>query len=371
MLDPDGLRGVQSMRRALILAVSAAIAIKIPALFGVAFDPDASLFYPLNISFFTLPFVAAYFVWERSISGVARLLLAATFALAAGVVNAFPFLSASANAPAQTHALAMLHLPFAMWFVVGVAFTAGRWRGSDRRMDFIRFTGEFFVHFVLVALGGGVLVALTFALFQAIGLDAGSLIRDWIVPCGIAGAAVIVTWLVDSKQGAAQNMAPVLARIFTPLFVLVLLSFIVTMAGAGRSIDARREILIAINLLLIVVSGLLLYVISARDPLAPPGLFDWLALSLVTSALLVDFIALGSIGARISQLGFTPNRLAALGLNLVLLVNLAACAIVYAAFIRRRQPFVRLCAWQMDYLAVIAGWAAIVVFAFPALFGFV
>ena len=43
----------------------------------------------------------------------------------------------------------------------------------------------------------------------------------------------------------------------------------------------------------------------------------------VVSALVLDVMVLGSMAARIGDLGLTPNRVAALGLNLVLLVNLA------------------------------------------------
>ena len=39
---------------------------------------------------------------------------------------------------------------------VGVAYVAGEWRGSPRRMDFLRFTGELFIYYVLIALGGNV-----------------------------------------------------------------------------------------------------------------------------------------------------------------------------------------------------------------------
>ncbi len=39
-------------------------------------------------------------------------------------------------------------------------------------MDFIRFTGEWLIYFVLIGLGGGVLVLFTVGTFNAIGLDA-------------------------------------------------------------------------------------------------------------------------------------------------------------------------------------------------------
>ncbi|HEX6939031.1 MAG TPA: permease prefix domain 1-containing protein [Longimicrobiales bacterium] len=351
---------------ALALAVAAAVAIKLPALFGIDFAEDGS-FYPLNIGFFTLPFIAAYFAWERPLPRAGRIGLAAVFALAAIVVNAFPF---SPSPGADTEVLTALHLPIALWLAVGVAYVGGRWRGSDRRMDFIRFTGEFFIYYVLIALGGGVLIGSTFGLFQAIGIDVEPQVESWILPCGIAGAVVVAAWLVEAKQSVIENMAPVLTRIFSPLFALVLLAFVVTMVWTGRGIDVEREVLIAFDLLLVVVFGLLLYSISARDPLAPPGLQDWIHLTLVGAALVVDVLALWAIGTRITDFGFTPNRVAALGENVVLLVNLAGSALLYARFLRGGVAFVRLCDWQTSYLYVLAAWAAVVAFLFPPLFGF-
>ena len=367
---PSAAYGPRDMWLAIVLAVAAAAAIKVPALFGIGFDDD-SAFYPLNVSFFTLPFIAAYFALERPLSASIRVALLAAFALAAVVVNAFPFPSPAGGAQvADTLALTVLHLPITLWLQVGVAYVGGRWVGNERRMDFIRFTGELIIYFVLIALGGGVLMGLTFALFGAIGLDVEPLVENFILPCGAVGAIVIATWLVEAKQSVIENMAPVLARIFIPLFTLVLVAFVVTMAATGRGIDVEREILIAVDLLLVVVFGLLLYSISARDPVAPPTLLDYLPLALVGTALLVDALALWAIGVRISDFGFTPNRLAALGMNVVLLVNLAVSALLYVRFIRAGAPFTRLWSWQTTYLYAIAGWAAVVAFLFPPLFGF-
>jgi hypothetical protein len=92
---------------------------------------------------------------------------------------------------------------------------------------------------------------------------------------------------------------------------------------------------------------------------------------LVGTALLVDVLALWAIGARISEMGWTPNRFAALGMNVVLLGNLAGAALLYVRFIRGGDvAFTRLWDWEMTYLYVIAGWAAVVAFLFPPLFGF-
>ncbi len=153
----------------------------------------------------------------------------------------------------------------------------------------------------------------------------------WLIPCGAAGAVIIGSWLVEAKQSVIENMAPVLTRLFTPLFTLLLLAFLATMAWTGSPINVEREVLIGFDLLLVLVVGLVLYAASARDPQAPPDFFDGLQLLLVVSALVVDGVALAAIAARISEFGFTPNRVAALGENLILLVNLAWSAWLYAS----------------------------------------
>ena len=161
-----------------------------------------------------------------------------------------------------------------------------------------------------------------------------------------------------------------LTKVFTPLFTLLLLVFLATMAWTGNPINVKREVLIGFDLLLAVVVGLVLYAASARDPQAPPDAFDGLQLLLVASALVVDAVALWAIAARISEFGFTPNRVAALGENLILLVNLVWTAWLYARFLCHRSSFAILERWQVAYLPAYSVWAALVVVMFPPVFGY-
>jgi hypothetical protein len=165
-------------------------------------------------------------------------------------------------------------------------------------------------------------------------------------------------------------MAPVLTRLFTPLFAVVLLVFLGTLVVTGRGIDIERDVLIGFDLLLVVVLGLLLYSVSARDADAPPGIFDVAQVVLLISALAADAVMLSAIAARISEFGASPNRIAALGENLVLLVNLGWSAVLYLRFLRGSGRFGALERWQTGYLPVYAAWAAFVAAAFPPLFDF-
>ncbi len=350
---------------ALSLAVAAAIAIKVPALFGVRFAGGGDAFYSRNASLFVLPLLTVYFVWKRGSDSLRSLWLALPFAAGAVFANVYPFPPGS-----DTGTLTVLHLPIALWLVIGFAYVRGRWFADGGRMDFVRFSGELAIYYVLIALGGGVLTAFTMMMFRAIGMKIPWLAQEWIVPCGAMGAVIIGSWLVEAKQSVIENMAPVLTRLFTPLFTVLLLVFLATMWWTGRPINVERQVLIGFDLLLVLVIGLVLYAASARDPQAPPGFFDGLQFLLVVSALMVDGVALAAIAARISEFGFTPNRVAALGENLILLVNLAWSAWLYASFLRRRGSFAALERWQIAYLPVYSVWAALVVIMFPPLFGY-
>jgi hypothetical protein len=237
-------------------------------------------------------------------------------------------------------------------------------------MDFIRFTGEWAIYFVLIALGGGVLVGTTLGVFNAIGVNASGPVRAWLLPCGATGAVVVAAWLVEAKQSVIENMAPVLTRVFTPLFAAALLTFLGALIWTGSLVDVDRDVLIEFDLLLVVVLGLLLYAISARDPDSGPTVFDRLQLALPVSALLIDLFVLVAVTGRITEWGATPNKAAALGENVVLLVNLAWTGVLLVGFLRRRRPFQDLEQWQTRYLAVYAGWIWAVVLVFPPAFGF-
>ncbi len=363
--QPDGGSRFQFLP-VLGLAVAAALAVKLPVLFGIPYADDNEAFYARNLSFFVLPLLMGYFAWKRRLPLSGVVFSALAFLAAAAVVNLYPYVRLG-----HTEILTVLHLPIALWAVVGVAYTGGAWRSSLDRMNFVRFSGELFIYYVLIALGGGVLTASTFAIFESIGLDPEGFVSEWLVPCGAAGAFIIAAWLVEAKQSVIENMAPVLTRVFTPLFTLLLLAFLGTMLWTGSGIDVAREVLIVFDLLLVVVVALLLYAVSAREAERPPDLFDALQLVLIVSALVVDVLALGAMAGRISAFGFSPNKLAALGLNLILLVHLGGAAWLYVGFLRRRLGFGALERWQTSYLPVYVVWAAVVVVVFPPLFGWV
>jgi hypothetical protein len=162
----------------------------------------------------------------------------------------------------------------------------------------------------------------------------------------------------------------VLTKIFTPLVALLLVALVVTIPITWTGEPMDRDALIVVDLLLALVLGLVLFAISARDASDSPGLFDYLQFSLVAAALVVDAFVLAGILGRIGEYGFTANRVAALGENLVLLVNLAWAAWLALGFLRHRRTLGATERWQTSYVPVYLLWAVAVVALFPPVFSF-
>jgi hypothetical protein len=371
--DDESARASSGWLTTLAFAAAAAVAVQV-ARIAAGFPDEEPTWLARNASLLVLPFLAAYFARQRQLDTRRWVLTAAPFVLAALVVNLYPWGGGSDTeafgTDSDTEALVILSLPVALWFVVSYPYMGGTVRLHERRMDFVRFTGEWFIYYVLIALGGGVLMALTAAILEPAGVDVER-IAEWVLPSGAAGAVIVAAWLVESKQRVVENMAPVLTMLFTPLFAAMLACAAVVYAVTGLGGAFDRELLSVIDALLVVVLALVLYGMSARDPsTSSPGWMDGIQLVAVVSALVLDLMVLGSMIARIGDLGFTPNRTAALGLNLVLLVNLAGAAWLSARFLTQRSSFHRLERWQTSYLPVFALWAAAVVVILPPVFRF-
>lgn len=344
-------------------ALGAAVALQLARL-AAGFPTEEPTWLMRNLSLFVLPFLAGYFARRRGLTGRKLLTTALPFVVAAVVVNVYPFEPAG-----STEVLVATHLPVALWFAVAYPYSNGVLGSGEKRMDFVRFTGEWFIYYVLIALGGGVLTGLAVLILEPTGVAPDRII-EWVLPSGAAGAVVVAAWLVESKQRVIENMAPVLTMIFTPLFgvMLTVAAVAYTVTGLGGAFE--RELLGIFDALLVVVLGLVLYGISARDTNKPPDWMDRIQLVTVLGALLLDLVVLGAMVARIGDLGFTPNRTAAIGLNLVLLVNLIGAAWLTGRFLAGRSSFHRIERWQTAYLPVFAIWAATVVILLPPLFSF-
>jgi hypothetical protein len=125
---------------ALVFAVAAAVAFQVARLAADFPDEEPNWLFR-NGSLFVLPVLAGYFARRRQLDTPRWVLAAAPFALAALVVNLYPY-----DADSATEALVALHLPAVLWFAVAYPYMGGTVRAHERRIDFVRFTGEWFIY---------------------------------------------------------------------------------------------------------------------------------------------------------------------------------------------------------------------------------
>ena len=349
---------------ALGLGLVAGLVVRVPLAIS---EPFAESFYLRGAILAVLAFLAVYLVATASTRdrfGIG--VLAGGFGIGALAAALYP-----GDWDTQTLILTAIHLPVFLLVLTGIGYLGRRWRSLEAWMDWVRYLGEGFIYYVLTALGGGVVVGLLIGIFTAIGVDGETLgeVASWIVPVGAAGAVLVCAWLVERKKSAMENMAPVLTAVFTPILTLALLSFLVVVVITGSPVDLGREVLIIFDVLLIVVAAIVLFTVSARAPESGPRALDWMQLALIGAGIAVDLLLLWAMSGRLLEFGTSPNKLAALILNLLLLVHLIGSAIHYVGIVRGR-PALRLERWQCLALPVFAAWAAIVALVFPPLFGF-
>jgi hypothetical protein len=372
-LEPAGTGRAQHRRDLLLtlgLSLGAGLSAKLPSLFGI--EPginEGGMVYARNLALFCLPAVAWLLAllprpgrdspgW-RCGAGFS----AVAFGLAC-FINLFPW-----AADSQTLVLSALHLPFFLWLALLPLYAGDRWREAGRGMDFVRFTGEAFVYGVLVFCGLMVLAAFMAMLFSTAGLELEGFLESWLLPVGACAIPVAASRLSLAKRNVVETIAPLLARIFAPLFLLGILSFIALTLLAGRDPFSDRDALIVFDLVLAMVWALVLWSAAMRDPRASPGPADWVDLGLVLAALLLDAFLLAAMAGRIGTWGLSPNRVAALGENLVLLAGLSGTAFHLGRHLLGKGGYGALLRWQTAFLAVIFAWMGLASLVLPLLFG--
>ncbi len=266
--------------------------------------------------------------------------------------------------------MALIHLPIALWGYLGLVFLGDSWRDARARVRFLRYNGELIILTSVVGLGGMVLSGLTLALFQLIDLD----IEEWYFPnvgifCAVS-VPVGATYLFDSVFNRRTAIAPVLAHVFAPLFLLMITTYLIVTLVQGANPFIDRSSLITFNGLLLLVLGISMFSLVERKTGADLGLIDYINLALVSLTLVINVIALSAILFRIASFGFTPNRVAVLGINVIALVHLAWILATYIGLVRRKVRPDAMNRVVGNYLPVYSAWAAIVAFLLPVVFGF-
>ncbi|UJH92134.1 hypothetical protein LZ575_06020 [Antarcticibacterium sp. 1MA-6-2] len=98
-----------------------------------------------------------------------------------------------------------------------------------------------------------------------------------------------------------------------------------------------------------------------------PEVLILILLSVVT--ILVNGIALSAILFRISEWGITPNRIAVLGANLLVLVNLMMVTAQLLKSTSKKADLDSVGNVIARYLPIYIIWAIVVTFTFPLIFG--
>src|SRR5919106_5906477 len=140
--DDEPARAAGGWLETVVFAVAAAVVVQVARLAAHFPDEDPTWLFR-NGSLFVLPVLAGYFARRRQLDTRRWVLTTAPFVLAALVVNLYPY-----RADSATEVLVALHLPVVLWLAVAYPYMGGAVRSHERRMDFVRFTGEWFIYYV-------------------------------------------------------------------------------------------------------------------------------------------------------------------------------------------------------------------------------
>lgn len=345
----------------LVAALIAGLLAKFPAIFSI----EEEFFYPRNIGFIGISFVTAYFAWKNRLSGKRLGWIAGITAVAMLYINLLPD-----NPNSDTLTLACMHLPLLLWAVLGFSFVEGKLDFLPGRLEFLRFNGDAVIMGAVLFLSGLLLSGITIGLFSLIGIKIEKFYMEWIAVFGMAAAPLIASHLTQTNPQLVNKVPPIIAKIFSPLVLIMLLIYLGAIVYSGKDPYNDREFLLLFNMLLIGVIALIFFSVAESSE---EGKINWstkilAALSVVT--VIVNLIALSAIVFRIAEWGFTPNRTAVLGINILMLVHLILVSRNLLWTVRGKTRLGNVGIIIVRYLPIYFIWTAIVIFIFPILFGF-
>ncbi len=325
---------------------------------------DSDFFYQRNLAFIVFPILTTYFAWKRNLNS-SKLIIAAT-----AVIVSLVYINILPDIKNDTTILACIHLPLFLWAVMGFSFVGNGIRDHKLRLDYLKFNGEMLIMTGLILIAGIVLTMVTLGLFSLIDVQIHDFYFEYIVVLGLAASPIVGTYLVNSNPQLVNKVSPVIAKVFTPLVLITLTSYLVAIIYTGKDPYRDREFLIIFNMLLIGVMAIILFSVaeSVKNSSGRIAMLMLLLLSVVT--IIINGIALSAIVFRISEWGITPNRLAVLGGNLLILINLILVAIQLFKAYKNNRNTDNVEKVIADFLPIYSVWTFIVVFTFPLIFSF-
>ncbi len=325
---------------------------------------DPQNFYTRNIAFIVFPLLTAYFAWKQKIPAKKLFIISAVFLISGIYINLLP------GSKSDTLLLACIHLPLFLWAVLGYTFTGNKPQNFQRRLDFLRYNGDIIVMSGLILIAGGALAAITFNLFNLINLKIDVFYQKYVVIWGLASAPIIGTQLVRTNPQLVNKISPVIAKLFTPLVLLTLIAYLIAVIITGKDPYNDREFLLIFNILLIGVMAIIFFSIAEtqKNPENKISSLLLFALSIVT--VIVNGIALSAIIFRISEWGITPNRVAVLGGNILMLINLLIAMYRLYKTIKDNDEIEKVENSIAFFLPIYGLWTILVTFLLPVIFNF-
>lgn len=352
-------------RTELVLVIAASLLAgmiaKLPAIARI----DEAFFYSRNIGFVIFPVLTAYFAWKNRLS-IPGLAFAASAILAGLVfINLLPDVTKS-----DTLVLSCIHLPLFLWSVLGFAFVGGLNAHADRRLDFLKYNGDLVVMTTLILIAGGIMTGVTIGLFELIGLHIETFYFAYVVVFGLPAAPILGTYLTQTNPQLVGKVSPVIARLFSPLVLGMLVIYLVAIVYSGKDPYNDREFLVIFNALLIGVMAIIFFSVAGTARASRSQAEIWILWLLSVVTILVNGIALSAIGFRIAEWGITPNRAAVLGSNVLILINLLLVTARLFRVVARKAELTDVGKVIAVYLPVYALLTIVVTFVFPLFFGF-
>ena len=345
----------------IIVSLLAGIFAKTPVILNVTED----FFYPRNIGFIVFPALSAYFAWknETPIGKIAFIICAVLGSLV--FINLLPDVKNS-----DTLILSCIHLPLFLWAVLGFAFVGKKVKDSENRLAYLRYNGDLIVMTALMLLAGGIMTGVTIGLFNLIGFDIREYYFEYVAVFALSAAPLVATYLTQANPQLVGKVSPVIARIFSPLVLVMLVIYLVAIVYSGKDPYNDREFLLIFNALLIGVMAIIFFSVAETSKTKESQLGTWVLFLLSVVTVIVNGIALSAILFRISEYGITPNRAAVLGGNVLILINLLLVTVQLYKVLSKKAEISGVGKAISSYLPIYVIWTLIVTFLFPLLFGF-